>query len=336
MLGLPLTGSEEYERKTPVEDRPPAGWFAPMGREMPVPDWLNAGHPFFTGDMPGQVLETATMNSGGASWVVWKVQPRFTLNAATWFYESLIVRTLFERWKRGLPILGEDNRMYVPAITEDGFPIIDSRENDDGSVGALVAMPDPDIAPGDEREAFLKLLGRYVFTAWKGKYNRLRSAPPGADFRRQSRLADYSIGRPRVVTQPLRAGLDGAWVGAMGLAARTGAEGINRSGESGRAHRPYLPRPVGLPGRGVRAAPAGRAATFESHDLLGRRRAPADRRSARLGEIHLGDRAAAAVVGGRRLGVRPRRQERRGRFNHWGPPGNTRPSDGARSVRDYR
>ncbi len=205
MLDLPLSANEQYDRKTPVEDRPPVGWFAPMGREMPLPEWLDAGHPFFTGELPGQVLETAVMNNGGASWVVWQAQPRFTLNAATWFYESLIVRCLFERWKRGLPILDEDNRMFRPEITEDGFPIIDSREQEDGSVSALVALPDPDIAPGDEREAFLKLLGRYVWTPWKGKYRRLRSAPPGNRFPRKSQLADYSIGRPRVVSRVLKA-----------------------------------------------------------------------------------------------------------------------------------
>ncbi|MEA3043151.1 MAG: hypothetical protein QOH47_989 [Sphingomonadales bacterium] len=141
MLELPLSGTEHYDRKTAVEDQPPVGWFAPRGREMPVPEWLNEGHPFFTGEMPGQVLVTAIMNSGGASWVVWKVQPRFTLWAVTWFYESLIIRCLFERWKRGLPILGEDNRMYQPAITDDGFPIIDSREQDRADDG--VAARDP-------------------------------------------------------------------------------------------------------------------------------------------------------------------------------------------------
>jgi type IV secretion system protein VirD4 len=205
MLGLPLTATEEYERKTAVEDRPPAGWFAPMGREMPVPEWLNARHPFFTGEMPGRVLKTGIMNAGGASWIIWQLQPRFTLWAATWFYESLIVRTLFERWKRGLPILTEDNRMYEPALTEDGFPIIDSRENEDGSVSALVAMPHADLAPGEERDAFLKLLGRYVFTPWKGKYHRHAVAPPAAGFRKETQLVDYSIGRPRVRTRVLKA-----------------------------------------------------------------------------------------------------------------------------------
>jgi type IV secretion system protein VirD4 len=202
-LGLPLSYAEQGNGKTAVEDQPPGPWFAPFGRDMPLPEWLNAGSPFFTGELKGHVLKTGQMNSGGNCWIIWEVQPRFTLNAVTWFFESLIVRAVFERYKRGLPILADDNSMYWPAFTDDGFPIIDSRENDDGSVQALIALPDPGLAPGEERDAFVKLLGPWVFTPWKGGYHRLRLAPAGAKFAKEAALADYSIGRPRVVAREL-------------------------------------------------------------------------------------------------------------------------------------
>ncbi|HEY0412355.1 MAG TPA: type IV secretory system conjugative DNA transfer family protein [Allosphingosinicella sp.] len=203
MFGLPMPAHESNQRKTAVEDRPPGGFFAPFGRQMPVPGWLHAGHPFFTGALTYRLIETGTLNNGSRGQVVWEVQPSFTVNASTWFYESLLIRALFERWKRGLPIVGGDNALLFPSISEDGYPIIDTSEDEDGTVRALVAEPDNVLCDAGDLEAFEKVLGRYRWTPWKGKYRKVQTTPVGAGFRKTYPLSGYSVGRPRVVSRVL-------------------------------------------------------------------------------------------------------------------------------------
>jgi type IV secretion system protein VirD4 len=203
-LGLDLDWWEQANQKTRAEEQPPGEWFTPFGWEMRLPRWLNASDLFFTGDRPCRVLETGIMNNGGRSWIRWQLQPRFTLNAATWYFESLVIRALFERWKRGLPVLDNRNQPCRPDFTEEGYPIIDQSEDEDGTVTALIALPDPDLCTSEDLEAFTKLLGRYIYTPWKGRFCKEAAQPPGAWGPKKSQLAGYSIGRPKVMPWVLK------------------------------------------------------------------------------------------------------------------------------------
>ncbi|MEA3000851.1 MAG: type secretion system protein VirD4 [Sphingomonadales bacterium] len=198
MLDLPVDARERARGKTAVEDKPPGPWFAPFGRDMRVPDWLNAAHPFFGVEQPFLVRKTFLLSGGSPGFAIWQPRPLFNLNAVTWFYEGLIVQCLFERFKRGLPVLGTDNRLSLPPISAEGYPLVDIEEREDGSVWGLEARPGTFLADIQEQDGFTKLLGRYVFTPFKGQVNRKEVVPRSSVLIKEPNLIGYSVCRPEV------------------------------------------------------------------------------------------------------------------------------------------
>lgn len=204
MLGLPMSKREEARKKTDVEDGPPGAWFAPFGLEMMVPVWLSPSHPFFTGKMKLTIREIGVTGNGGVCTGLFEPQPVYTLNAVTWLYETLIIQCVYEQWRRGIAIMDASGHFVMPSFTDEGFPIIEQDEQDDGSVVALVASLDTAYLEIEDQKNFTKTLGRYRVTSWKAKSKLVLSSPIGAYTKPPPVIHSYAFGRPRVEQRVVR------------------------------------------------------------------------------------------------------------------------------------
>lgn len=205
MGNFPRSRWEERHRKTEVEDQPPGEWFSPFNREMKVPAWLNAEHAFFTGTLKMRVRTLFRLNSGAEGWQIEYPVPAFTLNAAIWFYESLLLQCVFEQWRRGLPIQHEMGSFRIPEFTEDGWPIVEQEEREDGSVWAVIAEPGDDPAAPEDIKSFEKAIAWYYrHTPFKGVYRLELISPAVTPYRQNGHLTGYPLGRPNLNIRRLR------------------------------------------------------------------------------------------------------------------------------------
>ncbi len=205
-FNFPLSQWERGQGRTEAEDEPPGEWFSPFRFATPVPAWMNAKHPFFTGVLKIPVMSTFRLGGGGDGFVVESPRPTFNLNACIWLYEAICAQCAFERWRRGYPVAHEHGGFINPDMTPDGWPIIETREKDDGSLWASVAdfndiWPDP-----VEIKAFKRTIGpRYVSTPFKGTFERESISPWNAMLDPDPWLSDYPFGRPAIRHVELRA-----------------------------------------------------------------------------------------------------------------------------------
>lgn len=203
---FPLSKWEATMSRTEAEAERPGEWFSPFRQARRLPGWLNAKHPFFTGDLKLPVTSLFTLKSGAEAWTIEIPTPRFTLNACIWLYEALCAQCVFERWRRGFPVAHEIEGFIYPEMTEDGYPIIETQEREDGSVWATVAeFSDLGGAP-DEIKSFKRALGhRHVSTPYKGKYRLETISPHNAQYIKYVFLVGYPLGRPQFRPVLLRA-----------------------------------------------------------------------------------------------------------------------------------
>lgn len=201
-----LSNWEAIMNRTEAEAEPPGEWFSPFRQATRVPGWLHAKHPFFTGDLKLPVTALFRMNNGAEGWAIQVPTPKFTLNACIWLYEALCAQCVFERWRRGYTVAHEIEGFINPEMTDDGWPIVEKKEREDGSVWALVAeFNDLEAAP-DEIRNFQRTVGhRYVSTPYKGKYRVERLTPHNAGFEKDLFLIGYPLGRPNLRPVQLRA-----------------------------------------------------------------------------------------------------------------------------------
>lgn len=196
-FNFPLSRWEDTMYRTEAEAEPPGAWFSPFRQARRVPAWLTADHPFFTGELKLHVRSTFFLKSGAEGWQDESPIPKFTLNACIWLYEALCAQCMFERWRRGYKVAHDISGFIKPEITEDGWPIIDQEERDDGSVWAMVAeIADMPAAP-DELKSFLRTTGpAIVSTPYKGKFELAMITPVTTNYHKPLFLMGYPLGRP--------------------------------------------------------------------------------------------------------------------------------------------
>jgi type IV secretion system protein VirD4 len=204
--GFPTSRWENGRQRSEVERKPPREWFSPFRRACRVPAWLNADHPFFTGTLKLRVTSLFGLRSGGEGWQVEIPAPRFDLNACIWAYEALCAQCVFEKWRRGFRVAHQIEGFEMPEITEDGWPIIETEEREDGSVwGQLADFNDIPAEAGDIRN-FIRTVGtRHIATPYKGRFELECINPFGVPYRQERFLLGYPIGRPHVRPVLLRA-----------------------------------------------------------------------------------------------------------------------------------
>ncbi len=195
---FPTSRWEEANRKSESEDESPGEWMPLFSSEVRVPRWLNASHPFFTGALRLRVLTPFRSNSGADGFQVEYPVPRFTFNAAIWFCEAMCAQAAFEQWRRGIPVQHPLGGLQFPKVTDDGFPIIETEEDDDGSVWATVAEPGDQAGDPAEVRKFISQFGPFVRTPFKGEYRLELISPARTPYRKDGFLIGYPLGPPKI------------------------------------------------------------------------------------------------------------------------------------------
>jgi len=201
----PTSRWEQANRKSECEDEPPGEWIPLFGNEVRVPRWLNASHPFFTGALRLRVLTPFRLNSGAEGYQIEYPVPRFTLNAAIWFCEAMCAQAAFEKWRRGLSVLHPLGGLAFPKLSDDGYAIIETEEDDDGAIWATVAEPGDQAGEPAEVRRFINQFGAFVRTPFKGEYRLELISPSRTPYRKNGFLIGYPLGPPLIRRMLLKA-----------------------------------------------------------------------------------------------------------------------------------
>jgi type IV secretion system protein VirD4 len=200
---FPLSNWERIMSRTEAEAEAPGEWFSPFRQARRLPGWLHAKHPFFTGDLKLPVTSLFKLNSGAEGWQIEIPTPKFTLNACIWLYEALCAQCVFERWRRGYPVAHEIEGFIYPEMTDDGWPIVEKQEREDGSVWATVTEFGELGAAPDEIRSFKRAVGHHhVATPYKGKFRLETISPWNVPYEKYVFLVGYPFGRPQL--RPVR------------------------------------------------------------------------------------------------------------------------------------
>lgn len=173
-FNIPLKLIETFGRKSAAEERDISKfeYFHPFGCEVKVPAWIKSGwSAMYAKGLPCRAYIEGAQNPQAAIMV--RPDGKHTLGRVLWMYECLINAALFWRWKEGLAVRDRAGRTIWPRIDDDGFPVVDEWEREDGGKTVLRAVDIPLRACGyEEVRDFNKAMGRglqYAFTYWKWK-----------------------------------------------------------------------------------------------------------------------------------------------------------------------
>jgi hypothetical protein len=190
--------------KTAAESRPPGEVFWPFGIERAVPNFVDRD--FVRTEIGSGRVRIVADFGGKSHHTIFLRRGRYTLNAATYAYEALMMCAMFWRWKElSISPRKPSGDYNLPPTNRYGAVILDRTDNEDGSQTVLFASGlARNLVDFHELADFNRALGlgyQHAFTPWKGGMKGFLGG--------MAHCTCYPIGWPRVLEKKFAASATG-------------------------------------------------------------------------------------------------------------------------------